>query len=195
VQITNSDGKILSSSFESAIAAPSQYVKPKVVVDFQDSRHLSNVVVSTNSDFSSQYPFSFSSFDGKVVNFSYTAGSNMLATDGYVSFPGVINNYAYVANSASLDIFGNIEIVMRLSMNQWVGSGVIQCLVSRFNNNGDLVFKIFNDVFDPIIIDCTVCSSTHDDIMRHTSINQSVAYIIEAFYIKSFPAQEMYVFD
>ena len=145
MQITNSDGKILSSSFESAITAPSQYVKPKVVVDFQDSRHLSNVVVSTNSDFSSQYPFSFRSVDGKLVNFVSASDLNIFASDGYVAFPGVAGSYVSVASSTDFDISGNVEVVMLLSMNQWIGSGVTQCLVSRFNNGGNAGFKIVND--------------------------------------------------
>jgi len=106
VQTTNSDGKVLSNSFESAITSSSQYVKPKVVVDFQDSRHLTNVVVSTNSDYSSQFPSSFSSVDGKTVSILSTSGANTFAADGFLALPGVTGNYAKVEDSADLDILG-----------------------------------------------------------------------------------------
>lgn len=46
-------GKTLSTTFESAITATAQYVKPRVIVDFQDSRHLQNVSITTNSAHSS----------------------------------------------------------------------------------------------------------------------------------------------
>lgn len=42
-------GKTLSSSFNTAISAYSQTVKPKILIDLLDSRHLSNVSI-TNSD-------------------------------------------------------------------------------------------------------------------------------------------------
>ena len=106
MQTTNSDGKVLSNSFESAITSSSQFVKPKVVVDFQDSRHLTNVVVSTNSDYSSQFPSSFSSVDGKTVSILSTSGANTFAADGYLALPGVNGNYARVEDSDDLDILG-----------------------------------------------------------------------------------------
>jgi len=46
-------GKTLSTSFESAITATAQYIKPRVVIDFQDSRHLQNVTITTNDPHSS----------------------------------------------------------------------------------------------------------------------------------------------
>ena len=42
-------GKPLSNSFNTAISAYSQTVKPKILIDLLDSRHLSNVVI-TNTD-------------------------------------------------------------------------------------------------------------------------------------------------
>lgn len=50
MQTIDVDGKQLSNSFQSAISSYSQFVKPKVVIDFQDGRHLSNVSITTNSD-------------------------------------------------------------------------------------------------------------------------------------------------
>jgi hypothetical protein len=41
-------GKQLSNSFNSAIAAPAQKIKPKVIIKWMDSRHLDNLVVTTN---------------------------------------------------------------------------------------------------------------------------------------------------
>ncbi|NDB56830.1 hypothetical protein EB001_00020 [bacterium] len=42
-------GKNLSSDFNTAIAAKAQKIKPKVIVTWLDSRHLDNLVVTTNS--------------------------------------------------------------------------------------------------------------------------------------------------
>jgi hypothetical protein len=41
-------GKDLSNSFNSAIVAPAQKIKPKVIIKWLDSRHLDNLVVTTN---------------------------------------------------------------------------------------------------------------------------------------------------
>ena len=41
-------GKEFSNSFNSAIAAPAQKIKPKVIIKWLDSRHLDNLVVTTN---------------------------------------------------------------------------------------------------------------------------------------------------
>jgi hypothetical protein len=50
-------GKTLSSDFNTAIAAKAQKIKPKVVVTWLDSRHLDNLVVTTNSPHSNNaYP-------------------------------------------------------------------------------------------------------------------------------------------
>ncbi len=42
-------GKDLSSDFNTAIAAKAQKIKPKIIVTWLDSRHLDNLVVTTNS--------------------------------------------------------------------------------------------------------------------------------------------------
>jgi len=41
-------GKTLSTSFNSAITSPAQKIKPKIIVKWLDSRHLDNLVVTTN---------------------------------------------------------------------------------------------------------------------------------------------------
>ena len=146
MQTTNSDGKVLSNSFESAIVASSQFVKSKVVVDFQDSRHLSNVVVSTNSDYSSQFPSSFSSVDGKTVSILSTSGANTFAADGFLSLPGVTGNYARVEDSADLDILG-VEGTHFLSVTN---AGSSNYAYTSFGNDGldatiddlELVFRV-----------------------------------------------------
>ena len=46
MQTIDIDGKELSNSFKSAITSYAQFVKPRVVIDFQDARHLSNVSIS-----------------------------------------------------------------------------------------------------------------------------------------------------
>jgi hypothetical protein len=46
-------GKTLSNTFNSKIQSPSQFLKPKVLIDWLDSRHLSNVVVTTNDSHAS----------------------------------------------------------------------------------------------------------------------------------------------
>lgn len=52
MQTVDINGKTLSNSFNSAINAIAQFVKPKVVITFQDARHLSNVTITTNSSHS-----------------------------------------------------------------------------------------------------------------------------------------------
>lgn len=42
-------GKTLSNSFNSAISAYAQKVKPKIVIDLLDSRHIDNLIATTNS--------------------------------------------------------------------------------------------------------------------------------------------------
>ena len=46
-------GKTLSTSFQSAINAFAQKVKPKVIITFLDSRHVDNLVVTTNDSYAS----------------------------------------------------------------------------------------------------------------------------------------------
>ena len=53
MQTIDINGKTLSNSFQSALTSYSQFVKPRVIVDLQDARHLSNVSITTNSDNSS----------------------------------------------------------------------------------------------------------------------------------------------
>jgi hypothetical protein len=50
MQTIDINGKTLSNSFQSALTSYSQFIKPRVVIDFQDARHLSNVSITTNSD-------------------------------------------------------------------------------------------------------------------------------------------------
>jgi len=50
MQTIDFNGKTLSNAFNSATIAPSQFVKPKVTIVLRDGRHLSNVVVTTNND-------------------------------------------------------------------------------------------------------------------------------------------------
>ena len=50
-------GKNISSDFDSAIIAKGQKVKPKIIVNWLDSRHLSNLVVTSNDVYSdTSYP-------------------------------------------------------------------------------------------------------------------------------------------
>lgn len=50
-------GKTISSDFNSATLAKGQKVKPKIIVNWLDSRHLSNLVVTTNDTYSNtSYP-------------------------------------------------------------------------------------------------------------------------------------------
>lgn len=73
-------GKNLSSDFNTAIAAKAQKIKPKVVVTWLDSRHLDNLVVTTNSQHANlSYPnlgfyFSQSQAVNGVERQSYTWG-------------------------------------------------------------------------------------------------------------------------
>ena len=53
MQTIDVNGKELSNSFKSAATSYAQFVKPRVVIDFQDARHLTNVVVTTNDAHSS----------------------------------------------------------------------------------------------------------------------------------------------
>ena len=46
-------GKTLSDTFNSKIASAAQYIKPKVLIDWLDSRHSTNLTVSTNSSHAS----------------------------------------------------------------------------------------------------------------------------------------------
>ena len=55
MQTIDINGKELSNSFKSASTSYAQFVKPRVIIDFQDARHLSNVSVTTNSAHSSGY--------------------------------------------------------------------------------------------------------------------------------------------
>jgi hypothetical protein len=49
--------KPISSSFDTAISSTAQKVKPKIIVNWLDSRHLDNLAVTTNDDYSnSSYP-------------------------------------------------------------------------------------------------------------------------------------------
>lgn len=49
MQTTGLYGKILSNTFNSATTAYAQKVKPRVIIDLLDSRHLDNLTVTTNS--------------------------------------------------------------------------------------------------------------------------------------------------
>lgn len=49
MQTLDINNKKISTAFLDATEGVAQYIKPKVIIDFRDSRHLSNVVVTTNS--------------------------------------------------------------------------------------------------------------------------------------------------
>jgi hypothetical protein len=50
-------GKDLSTSFNSAIVAPAQKIKPKIIIKWLDSRHIDNLVITTNdAPVSNAYP-------------------------------------------------------------------------------------------------------------------------------------------
>ena len=50
-------GKDLSTSFNSAIVAPAQKIKPKIIIKWLDSRHVDNLVITTNdAPASNAYP-------------------------------------------------------------------------------------------------------------------------------------------
>lgn len=50
-------GKDLSTSFNSAIIAPAQKIKPKIIIKWLDSRHIDNLVITTNdAPVSNAYP-------------------------------------------------------------------------------------------------------------------------------------------
>jgi len=53
MQTIDVNGKEFSNSFKSAATSYAQFVKPRVIIDFQDARHLANVVVTTNDAHSS----------------------------------------------------------------------------------------------------------------------------------------------
>lgn len=53
MQTIDFNGKTIGDAFNSATTSASQFVKPRVVIDFVDGRHLSNVSITTNSEHSS----------------------------------------------------------------------------------------------------------------------------------------------
>jgi hypothetical protein len=69
-------GKTLSSSFQTAINAYSQKVKPKVVITFLDSRHIDNLTIATNDSYATT---------SKGTRDEQLAGNSMLA--GYFFTP------------------------------------------------------------------------------------------------------------
>ena len=75
------NGKTLSSSFQTAINAYSQKVKPKVIITFLDSRHIDNLTIATNDSYATT---------AKGTRGEQLAGNSMLA--GYFFTPNQAMN-------------------------------------------------------------------------------------------------------
>lgn len=100
-------GKELSSSFNSAITAPAQKIKPKVIIKWLDSRHLDNLVVTTNdAPATNSYPsrgFFFpaseafngirrQSFTWAVAGATDTVGNVIKADGSWYAMPSLTTN-------------------------------------------------------------------------------------------------------
>jgi len=92
MQTIDVNGKELSNSFKSAATSYAQFVKPRVIIDFQDARHLTNVVVTTNDAHSVGPPLRLGSYFTKeqVVNSGEYETFPWAVTDAKDNFDNVI---------------------------------------------------------------------------------------------------------
>lgn len=110
MQTKEINGKTISSTFNTAIANPSQYIKPRAIIDFQDARHLKNVTITTNESPSSNigdlnYYFSkedilnfaeYETFSWGVCDAIDNDGNIISASGKYVALPSNLEeNYKY----------------------------------------------------------------------------------------------------
>lgn len=81
---------------------------------------------------------------GNVLDAQYGDGSTVgtfptlleHTGENYVYLPGVAGNYASTPDAAALDITGDIEIVLRVNMDDWT-PGAEQYLLAKYTTTGD----------------------------------------------------------
>ena len=109
-------GKTLSTSFNSAISSAAQKIKPKIVIKWLDSRHLDNLVVTTNdAPANTAYPsmgFFFTpeeafnginrqSFTWAVAGAKDINGHTIKADGSWYAMPSSNLEYGWWSNSVS----------------------------------------------------------------------------------------------
>jgi hypothetical protein len=111
MQTLDIHGKTLSNAFQSAITASAQFVKPRVVIDLQDGRHLSNVVITTNDAHANSSSgnlgfyfnkdqvvngFDYEGFSWAVAGAKDNKGRTITASGKYRAMPSdLVDNFKY----------------------------------------------------------------------------------------------------
>lgn len=165
------NNKKISYSFLSATESITQYVKPQILVDFRDSRHLSNVVVTTNDAHSNNssnqigYYFDknsaidgleYESFPWGVADAKDNYGQTITCSGKYRAMPAnlLVNlKYGWWSNSKSnstgifttqpyLDINFDSTTVNKVKIVTTQNYGQIKSLnLAAIRSNGQTVFN------------------------------------------------------
>ena len=140
-------GKELSSSFNSAITAPAQKIKPKVIIKWLDSRHLDNLVVITNdAPATNSYP-------SRGFFFPASEAFNGIRRQSFTwAVAGALDNYGdvikadgswYAMPSLTSNDLSNTQIGSSLEFGWWSNS------VS--NSNTHATYDGYGFVSDPYV--------------------------------------------
>lgn len=171
-------GKDLSNSFNSAIVAPAQKIKPKVIIKWLDSRHLDNLVITTNdAPANTSYPsrgFFFPSseaFNGiKRQSFTWAVAGAKDINGDVIKADGSW----YAMPSLTTSDLSNTQIGSNLEFGWWSNS------VSRSNTHA--TYSGYGFVTDPYI-QATFTTRKVNKIRVVTSeyTGQISTYTVEAY--------------
>lgn len=171
MQTLDINNKKISSAFIDATEAVAQYVKSKVIIDFRDSRHLSNVVITTNDahansnineigyyfdSYRAVDGFEYESFPWGVCDAKDNYGQTITASGKYRSMPSDLTDnlkYAWWSNSKSnssgvfttqpyIDINFTPTIMNKVKLVTTHNYGQIKSLsLAAVRSNGQTVFN------------------------------------------------------
>lgn len=113
----------------------------------------------------SQTTFTDSSSNAYTVTINKSGVGTFVSTGNYLYLPGVASNYASAPDAAALDITGDIDLRVKVAMDDWTPSAVTSLIAKweadatrswhlRLLTNGTLQFRWYNaagTVFGPIL--------------------------------------------
>lgn len=171
MQTLDTNGKKISSAFIDATEAAAQYVKSKVIIDFRDSRHLSNVVITTNDahansnaneigyyydSYKAVDGFEYEAFPWGVADAKDNFGQTITASGKYRAMPANLTDnlkYGWWSNSKSnstgvfttqpyLDINFDATVMNKIKLVTTQNFGQIKSLsLAAMRSNGQTVFN------------------------------------------------------
>jgi len=105
---------------------------------------------------------------GKTIRLGHTRGTYIGANSSrlakYLSLPGIAGNYASTPDSPALDIVGDIDIRVKVSMNDWT-PGALSGFISKRIGGNSYAFRMENtDLLTLVWFEATVAKSAGSSI-------------------------------